>query len=142
MTRKTLDDDLTLAFILGRDGDRLSFAGAVALSFVACLGLAAVAASGFLSGDLAFASFVLVAVVMSWWSAPVTAAVVAFVAFLFANGFAYDTVGTLTWHGEADLLRLVCLVGVSLTVSVLGYGRTQRSRHRSSDSEPRASIAS
>ena len=130
MTKPTIDDDLTLAFILGRDGGGLSFSGAVALTFVASLGVAAAVASGVTSGDAAYACFLLVAVVLAWWSSPAAATVIAAIAFLFADGFAVDTGGVLAWHGEADLLRLVALVALSVTVSFLGSGRRARLREK------------
>jgi K+-sensing histidine kinase KdpD len=142
VTKQTIDNDLTIEFILGRDGARLSFAGALALCFVACLGVAAVVASGFISGEVAFGGFLIAVVVISWWSAPGTAGVVAVVGFLFANGFAFDSAGALSWHGESDLLRLVTMVALALTVSVLGYGRLERSRHHVVNGELRKRVSS
>lgn len=130
MTRPTVEDDLTLAFILGRKGGGLSFTGSVALTFVACLGVAAVAATGVVSGEAAYWCFLLVAVVIAWWSSPMSAVVNGCVAFLFANGFAFDTDGILSWHGEADLLRLMAVVALALTASFLGSGRRVRLKDR------------
>jgi K+-sensing histidine kinase KdpD len=113
-------------FILGRDGGSLSLASSAGLTFVSCLVLAAAMASGILSGPLAFGAFAAVVVVVSWWSYPATAVVVALVGFLFANGFAVDNGGTLTWHGESDLLRLFCLLGLALTTSVMGHRQAGR----------------
>lgn len=142
VTNQRVDDDLTLRFILGKDGPRLSFAGALPLAFLACLAVAAVVASGFLTGDVAFGCFLIVVVAISWWSSPATASLVAVVGFLFANGFAFDSGGSLEWHGEPDLLRLVILLGLALTVSVLGYGRVERSRHRVANGAPRRRLSS
>lgn len=141
MTWKRADDDLALSFILGRDGGGLSFAGAVALSFVTCLGMAAVVAAGIVSGDLAFACFVLAAMVFSWWTSPAAASVVGIVAFLFADGFALDAMGTLAWHGEADLVRLMTILALSLTVSVLGSGHRDRSRNDADRAHARSRVA-
>jgi hypothetical protein len=121
-------DDLVLDFLLGRDGTRLTVGTAVGLTFVGCLCLAAMDAIGLLKGEIAFGGFVLLVVVMSWWSAPVTSMAVALLAFAFANGFAFDTKGTLSWHGEADLVRLSLMVLLALTVSVIGYRRADFSR--------------
>ena len=131
MTTSSLDGDPVFDFLLGRDGTRLTFGTAAGLTFVGCLGLAAMDSIGLLTGDIAFGGFVLLVVVMSWWSAPATSIVVAFLAFAFADGFALDSKGTLAWHGEADLVRLSLLVLLALTVSVIGYRRahfTRRSR--------------
>jgi K+-sensing histidine kinase KdpD len=130
VTNTTLDHDPVIDFILGRDGTRLSFAAGAGITFLSCLVLAAVVASGFIGGTFAFAGFVVIVAVLSWWSSPATAVVLALVGFLFANGFVLDTSGTLAWHGETDLLRLVCLLGLALTLSVLGHGRIDRPRRR------------
>jgi K+-sensing histidine kinase KdpD len=108
-------------FILGRDGGSLSFVSSVGLVFLSCLILAAAVASGILSGTVAFGAFVVVVVAVSWWSTPAAAVVLALLGFVFANGFVVDSRGTLMWHGEPDLLRLACLLGLALTASILGH---------------------
>jgi K+-sensing histidine kinase KdpD len=122
--------DPVIDFILGRDGARLSFAAAVGITFVSCLVLAAAAASGLLGGARAFGGFVVIVVIVSWWSSPVSALALAVVALLFANGFAVDTGGTLAWHGEADLLRLLCLLALAVTASILGRLHLDRARRQ------------
>jgi K+-sensing histidine kinase KdpD len=112
-----------LEFILGRAGARLTFSAAVGLTFLGCLILAAMVASGVLSGDVAVGSLVAVVVVLSWWAAPGSAVVMSLVGFLFDNGFAVNTQGTLSWHGESDLLRLAALLGMAVMASVMGNGR-------------------
>ena len=120
-----------LDFVLGRGSARLTLGTATGLTFVGCLGISAITAIGLLPGELAFGAFVALVVLMSWWSAPATSVVVGLMAFLFANGFAFDTQGTLSWHGEADLVRLSLLVILALTVSVVGSRRVDHARrHR------------
>jgi K+-sensing histidine kinase KdpD len=128
VTNKTHSSDPIVDFILGRDGGRLSFASSLGLTFVSCLLLAAATASGIVGGTLAFGAFVVVVVAASWWSSPATAVVLALVGFLFANGFAFDSGGTLVWHGEADLLRLFCLLGLAVTASVMGHREVEQVR--------------
>ena len=142
MRTSPVHDDLALAFILGRNDDGFSFSGSVALSFVGCLGVAAATATGLVTGDRAFACFVLVATVTAWWSSPAAAATGAMVAFMFANGFAFDTVGTLAWHGETDVVRLVAIVALAITVSVLGSGHRARLRAKAELSAAGTSIPS
>jgi K+-sensing histidine kinase KdpD len=126
VTKSSFEGDPVIDFALGKGAAGLSFPGGVGLAFVACLGLAAIAATGAIPGDVAFAGFLLVVVATAWWSAPATGVVVALVGFLFVNGFALDSNGTLAWHGESDLLRLVSMVALAVTVSVLGNLRAER----------------
>lgn len=123
MTTSSFDSDPAFDFIMGRAGARLRFPAALGLTFVGGLLLAATVAVGAIAGDVAVGAFVVLVAMLSWWTAPVAAVVMAFVGFLFANGFALDTKGTLSWHGESDLLLLAVFVGLALTVSVLGNGR-------------------
>lgn len=46
---------------------------------------------------------------------PAAGAVTAGVAFLLFDGFVVDHAGDLTWHGDADVVRLAVLVGAALT---------------------------
>jgi hypothetical protein len=46
---------------------------------------------------------------------PAAAAVTAGVAFLLFDGFVVDHAGDLTWHGDADLVRLVVLAAAACT---------------------------
>jgi hypothetical protein len=128
MSSSSTAGDPVLDLILGRDGMRLSFAGALGIAFVGFLLLAATAASGFISGDVAFGAFVVFVVVLSWHAAPATAAVVSLMGFAFADGFALDAAGTLSWHGESDLIRLTCLVAMAVTAALLGYHTSHRTR--------------
>lgn len=130
MNTTTPHGDPVIDFVLGRHATRLSFAAAVGITFVSCLVLSAVVASGLLGGTPAFGGFVVIVVIVSCWSTPVTSLALALVAFLFANGFAIDNGGTLTWHGEADLLRLLCLLALAVTASILGPLRLDRARRR------------
>jgi len=113
---------------MGKDGGRLPFASAAGLVFVACLALAAAVSSGVLSSTFAFASFLLVGVVVSWWSPPATAAALGLLTIVFANGFAVNTGGTLTWHGESDVVRLICFLALSVTASILGHRDVDQTR--------------
>lgn len=112
------------------------------MTFVVCLGAAAAAATGVVKGDPAFACFAVTVLVLSWWSSPAAAATSAIVAFLFVDGFAFDSSGILVWHGEADLLRLVVLIGLAVIGSVLGSGRRERARDRTRRDAARTWIAS
>jgi hypothetical protein len=135
MSSSSTDGDPVLDLILGRDGVRLSFAGALGIAFVVFLLLAATAASGFISGDVAFGAFVVVVVAVSWNAAPATAAVVSLVGFAFAVGFAVDADATLSWHGESDLVRLTCLAAMAVTASLLGYHNSHRTRSLSAQTQ-------
>jgi hypothetical protein len=123
VTTSSFDSDPVFDFIVGGAGARLNLPAAAGLTFVGCLLLAASVASGVVAGDVAVGAFAILVAVLSWWAAPGAAVVVALVGFLFANGFALDSEGTLSWHGEADLLLLAALVGIAVTVSVMGNGR-------------------
>ncbi len=123
VTTSSFDSDPVFDLILGKGGARLNLPAAVSLTFLGCLLLAATVASGIIGGDAAVGAFVILVGVLSWWAAPGTAVVAALVGFLFVNGFALDTKGTLTWHGESDLLLLGVSIGVAVTVSVMGIGR-------------------
>jgi hypothetical protein len=137
MTTSSFESDPVVDFVLGRAGASLNLPSAVGLTFVGCLLLAATVASGVIGGDVAVGAFVILVAVLSWWAAPGAAVVVALVGFLFANGFALDAGGTLSWHGEADLLLLVALIGIAVTVSVMGSGRRLgRAEHRQSEWSP------
>jgi len=123
VTTSSFESDPVFDFILGRAGARLKFPAALGLTFLGGLLLAATVASGVIAGDVAVGAYVVLVAGLSWWAAPVAAVVVALMGFLFANGFALDTKGTLSWHGESDLLLLAALIGVAVTVSVMGNGR-------------------
>jgi hypothetical protein len=137
VTTPSFDSDPVFDFIVGRAGAPVKPPAAVGLAFVGCLLLAATVASGVIAGDVAVGAFVVLVAVLSWWAAPGVAVVVALVGFLFANGFALDTKGTLSWHGESDLLLLAALIGTAVTVSVMGNGRRlARDEHRQSEWSP------
>jgi K+-sensing histidine kinase KdpD len=104
------------------------------LTFVGGLLFAATTAVGVIAGDVAVGAFVILVAVLSWWAAPGATVVVALVGFLFANGFALDTKGTLSWHGESDLLLFGVFIGVAVTMSVMGNARRlERERRRQSE---------
>jgi K+-sensing histidine kinase KdpD len=123
VTTSSFGSDPVFDFILGSAGARLKFPAALGLTFMGGLLLAATVASEVIAGDVAVGAFVVLVAVLSWWAAPVAAVVAALMGFLFANGFALDTKGTLSWHGESDLLLLAALIGIAVTVSVMGNGR-------------------
>jgi len=45
---------------------------------------------------------------------------IAGIAWLMLNGFLVDRYGDLRWHGGADLVRLLAMVGICLAASWLG----------------------
>lgn len=105
---------------MGKDGHRLSVTAAAGLTFLSCLVMAAAVSAVEVGQTVAFAAFALAVALVAWWVAPVGAIVAALLGFLFADGFAVDSAGTLDWHGSADLLRLAALVGLAVTASLLG----------------------
>jgi K+-sensing histidine kinase KdpD len=148
VTKNNIDRDPVVDYLLGRDVPRLSPTAALGLTFVSCLVLAAVVAAGVLWGSIAFGACVAIVVVVSWWSSPATAVVLAGVAFLFANGFVFDSAGTLVWHGDTDVVRLALLVCLAIIGSLLGHHhvdlRANSSRIRkeaSASHQHRASVA-
>ena len=123
MTNPTVDGHPAIDVLLGRGASRLSITAAAGLALVACLVVAAVVSSVRMDQTWAFAAFAVVVILIAWWSTLVGSVIVALLGFLFGNGFAVDTAGTLEWHGAADLLRLTVLVGLALTTSLLGRRR-------------------
>jgi hypothetical protein len=121
MKNMSLSGDPVIDFIIGKDGRCWSLASSVAVTFVSCLLLAAAAAAGIVQGALAFGAIVVVVAVVSWWTSPASAVVVSLVGFFFADGFVFDQLGTLTWHGEGDVLRLALLVLLAVIASLLGH---------------------
>jgi len=113
--------DPVIDFIVGKGSRCSSLVSSVAVTFVSCLVLSAVAASEIVQAEFAFGAVALLVCVVSWRTSPANAVVVAVVAFLFADGFVFDQLGTLEWHGEGDVVRLVLLVLVALIASMLGH---------------------
>jgi K+-sensing histidine kinase KdpD len=71
--------------------------------------------------DVASATAAVVAtvVVLAWWTRPAAAMASAALGWLFLTTFMVDKSETLRWHGSADLIRLLELVGVAVVVTTL-----------------------
>jgi hypothetical protein len=54
---------------------------------------------------------------IAWWCRPAASLVPAGLGWLALNGFVVNSVGQLHWHGDADAVRLICIVLVALAAS-------------------------
>jgi hypothetical protein len=57
-----------------------------------------------------------VTAVSSWWASPGTSLLSAAIGWLMLNGFVVNGLGELSWHGPADLGRLLFLAAVAMAV--------------------------
>jgi hypothetical protein len=64
-----------------------------------------------------------------WRAAASTAAI----AFLVVNGFLVDRYGQLAWHGSADVLRVLALLGAAVLGTSVGRGCRVGHARRSTD---------
>ena len=88
-------------------------------------GSAAVTAAVVMAGGTrhhaaAMVAYGLLAAVVAAHTRPAAAAGVALVAWLFDNGFIIGRHAHLSWHGAADVRRLVILLGAATMGSLLG----------------------
>lgn len=111
------------------DDRRLATAFAAGLGFTVTLTLAAVMthlrAQASPTVDLGI--FVAAVALAGWWMTRLGALMTAVLAFLMLNGFAVDQYAVLRWHGSADAVRLIVLLGCAGAVSVT---RELQLRHR------------
>jgi hypothetical protein len=54
---------------------------------------------------------------IAWWCRPAASLVPAGLGWLALNGFVVNSFGQLNWHGDADAVRLGCIVLVALAAS-------------------------
>jgi K+-sensing histidine kinase KdpD len=115
--------------VAGRDDPRLATSFAAGLGFAATLLAAAVMTHMrrqlSLTDDLGV--FTALVALAGWWMSLVGALVTAVLAFLMLNGFAVDQYAVLRWHGQADVVRLVVLLGCA---AVVGATREVQLWHR------------
>jgi hypothetical protein len=90
------------------------YAGAAAVTAVLVL------ASGTRHPAAALAVYGLLAAVVAAHTRPSAAAGVALVVWMFDNGFIIGRHAHLSWHGDADVRRLVILLAAAAAGSVLG----------------------
>ena len=87
---------------------------------------AALAAAAIPSGDIGWRLVAVAAAVglfAAWTDDGLAAAFIVGLAWLVVNGFLVDRYGQLSWHGWADLLRLLVLVAAAGVGIVLGRSR-------------------
>ncbi|MDP2014489.1 MAG: hypothetical protein Q8L05_09720 [Actinomycetota bacterium] len=117
-------------------GRPLSLWGAVAICFGAGLVLSVLISSAVLQPGTAGAAFAILVALISYLTTVPAAVTTAGLAFLFEQGFLYDTRGVLGWHGTEDLIRLTGLLVLAITVSILGrWLAGSRPSHRTSGDE-------
>jgi hypothetical protein len=89
--------------------------------FLALLGLSAVlgAVHGHPAADLSLGPFAVLVGALSLLARPAVALLLAGCAWLDYDGFVADRNGTLTWHGTADTVRVLVLIGVALAALVV-----------------------
>ena len=101
-------------------GRSLSLWGAIAVCFAGSLVLGVLITSSVLLPGAAAVAFLLLVAAASYFSSVLSALATAAVAFLFEDGFLYDTRGVLAWHGSEDFIRLGGLLVIAIAVSMLG----------------------
>jgi len=92
----------------------------VAICFGISLILGVLISSSVLQLGAAAAAFVLLVAFISYFTSVPSAVATAVLAFLFEDGFLYESRGVLTWHGSEDLIRLIGLLVLAIAVSILG----------------------
>ena len=76
-----------------------------------------------------FALMVAVVALICWWTRPLLGIFPAVIGGLVFDGFVTDRLGQLTWHGAADVTRVLLLLGVGLAASS-GHSGLARYRRR------------
>ena len=103
----------------GDDDPRLvtSFAAGVGFTVTLILAAAMTHMRSELSPTVDLGIFAAVVALAGWWMTWLGALVTAGLAFLMLNGFVVDQYAVLRWHGAADVLRLVVLIGCATSVA-------------------------
>ncbi len=100
--------------------------------FLVLLALAAILdpTRGRLPASASLAIFAAVVAVCAWLSTPGVAILLASCAWLDYDGFVVGRQGVLSWHGSADLVRIVVLAASAVVVLASRHLLGQRGRSR------------
>ena len=79
-----------------------------------------------LPGWAELAAVMVLVAAFAWWVTPLAAVLIAGLAFLDLDGFLVNDDGQLSWHGYADVGRIVVLLAAALTVVLLRNAQLRR----------------
>jgi hypothetical protein len=94
-----------------------SFVGLVSLSATLSMAVISVALNERGADPTPLVTMAVLVGGIAWWCRPAASLVPAGLGWLALNGFVVNSFGQLNWHGDADAVRLGCIVLVALGAS-------------------------